>query len=115
MLVLSSSQLQELHARREPASDLALVRYARSRFGEHLASSSDESLLAGVRMARQYARRWGIEEESGVACVFDLMVMYGSRFGDEAWAQDIVRNAALTGAQKVERLRARVRRTVPGF
>lgn len=115
MLVLNSSQMQELHARTEPDRDLALVRYARARFGEHLASRADESLLAGVRVSRQSARAWGIQEEPDVACVFDLMVMYGSRFGEEAWARDILQDAALTGAQKVDALRARVRRTLPGF
>lgn len=115
MLVLDSRQMQQLHARTEPARDLALVRYARERFGERFAARTDESLLGGVRMARQSARRWGIEEESGVACVFDLMVMYGARFAEEAWASDILQDASLAGAAKVERLRTRVRRTLPAF
>lgn len=115
MLVLNSRQMHELHARTEPARDRALVRYARSRFGQQLASRTDEILLSGVRMSREQAKAWGIEAEPDVACVFDFMVMYGSRFGDEAWCHDILQNPDLTGAQKAELLRARGRRTLPAL
>ena len=115
MLRFTTGQFGSLDAHLAASRDAALVAYARRRFGTHLQAASHVRLLGAAQEARRLASGWGMQHEADVATVFDLAVMYGSGFADAEWAADILQASDRDGGDKAEALRARVRRTVPGF
>jgi hypothetical protein len=115
VLRLDPGQMTRLDAHTEPARDAALATYARRRFGEPVKSMPQEHMLQAVKTARRLASEWNIVTEPDVATVLDLVIMYGGDFGAADWAADILCASDRTGGEKADAVRARVRRTVPGF
>lgn len=115
MLRLSLDQMRRLDRMSEPSRNAALVDYARCRFGSHLKAATGDQLLEAVTESRRLASSWGVFAEPDVATILDLAILYGGGFGELEWAADILNCAEREGAEKIEALRARVRRTIPNF
>lgn len=115
MLRFTTGQFVSLDSKLDSSRDAALVVYARRRFGAHLRAAPHARLLEAAQEARRLAFGWGMRHEADVATVFDLAVMYGGSFANADWAADILQASDIDGGDKAEALRARVRRTVPGF
>jgi hypothetical protein len=96
-------------------ADSRLAKYARQRFPVQFRESSDPILTAFVVEVRRRARTFGISSEPDVATALDLTVMYGPDFYDADWVRDVFAVTEWTAAQKIDVLRARVRRRLADF
>lgn len=108
MLTITASQLDGIAA-------LGLAAYLRARFPDDLGRCTEPQLLQMVEAARAEAGRFRIEDPADVRSFLDLTVMYGPRFFEESWAQEVLDLADWDGARRMEALRQRVRRRIPDF
>lgn len=111
MFVLRHDQMEKLRQVPIDVANRKLCQYARIRFPDHFAATQDKQLLVFVSAIRDKAQTYGIVNENDVATVLDLTVMYSPEFYTEPWAADIFSLVHLSGQEKMEMLRCRVRTT----
>ncbi len=112
---VTTEQMSVLMRPQLAARDAAFLRYARRRFPDVVAHVDDSRLAAFVAGVRNMAVMLDVNTERDVATVFDLVVMYGADFHQADWARDVLALTALDGSRRIEALRQRIRRQVPGF
>jgi hypothetical protein len=85
-----------------------LVKYILRRF-YHVFEGDKKAAAGLVERACAAAEAYGITKDEEAAIFADLSVMYGEEFHRDEWAAEVLTSEALTPAQKIKELRARVR------
>ena len=115
MLTIRAQQMAFFESSFADTRDQLLAEYGRTRFPSRFDSRTPEQMTRFCGATRALAAQLGVEAESDVATVLDLIVMYGPRFHELQWTADVFGVAAWSGAEKMNEIRRRVRRTVPDF
>jgi hypothetical protein len=115
MLQITQEQFNTLQASVLERANLRLAHYIRERFPTLAQGRRDEDLARFVADVRRRANQYQITEEADIATAVDLTVMYGPNFYNTDWSSDVFAIAGWNGAHKLEVIRERVRRQVPGF
>lgn len=108
MLQVAQSQLDEMSRLREQSFAADVARELRTAFAAQVARlrlEQNVERLVGLGIDR--ARSYGIRDEADIRTYIQCMVLLAPNF-DRAesfgWAADILRDAALTGRQKIGRI-----------
>jgi hypothetical protein len=110
-MIIRPDQLKAFSIEMLERADRELVVYARRRFPQISANTTDDELLALVKQVRAEAQRYGMEREDNVATYLDLTVMYGNGFCRAEWARDVLESGTLHGPDKLALLKRRVGRS----
>lgn len=89
-----------------------LAAYAVRRFPDYFHNESHHEIKAFAATVRDEAGKHGVINEDDVTTALDLTIMYGAGFYHQSWATDVLGLNQLTGAEKMELLRQRVRGVV---
>lgn len=91
------------------------TQYAITRFPEHFSNQPQEKLIPQIKKICKQAHCYGINNNSDLASVIDLTVLFGENFYDEVWAKDVVSVPHLSGTEKMKILRERMSTNLADF
>jgi len=114
-MIIRAEQMKAFEERAAKQRDSELIRYARGRFPDYFAAHSPDEMAEFCSAVRKMATKLLITEESDVATVLDLTVMYGPEFPADPWTSDVFAVADWSGPEKMDVIRSRVRRQLADF
>lgn len=96
-------------------ADERLAARVQERLPLQAAAWEGSALVALVGRVRARAYRHGIDGESDVARLLDLVLIYGEEVFDAPWVADVLALPMLTGGEKLTLIAGRVRPRLPWF
>lgn len=115
MYTISARSMAALQSLALRQADERLAARVRERLPQPAAAWGGPALAALAGRVRARAYRHGIEGESDVARLLDLVLVYGEDVFDASWVSDVLALPILTGGEKLVLLAGRVRPRLPWF
>lgn len=108
MFKLTKHHMEALDAAARKEADRNLAAYARLRFPDRLGKAQNLELETLIRQSRTAAATHGFEQESDIAAILDLIVMYGPGFDQSGWPRDILVQREVPAPRRANQIRERL-------
>jgi len=91
------------------AANRKLFIYVQKRFPSFYETTSNRDLKIFIEKVRNTAKKYDVINENDVSLSLDFSIMYGENFWEQAWSSDVTSLNVLSGSDKMEILRQRVK------